>query len=1108
MDSLSRWYDRLRSLSRAQRGLLAGWLLEQPHRRLPPIQRRPPSGHPPPLSFAQERLWFVDQYEPGVPAYTIADSVPFPGPIDRVALQRSLAEVVRRHESLRTTFGVVGGRPVQFVQPPVAVPLPLVDLTGLPPPEREAELHRILGAASGHVFDLARGPLLLAKLLKLAEEVHILVITTHHVVADGWSMGVFRRELQAIYYQFARGKTSLLPEPVIQYADFAVWQRECLQGAELARQVAAWKQELETAPPRLLLPTDRPYPAVQSSTGAWQDVRVPMAALDALGDTLRQEKATLFMALLACYAALLARFAGTTDLVLGVPIANRSRRELEGVVGMFVNMLAVRIGVAEGMTFRSVLRQVRGTTLDTYARQDVPFEHLVQAIRPDRDPGYHPIFQVSFAFQNLPLDEALARAPAGPEPGRWPEAAGLPLPGHVKFDLSLQLREGPDGVAGALGYRTDLFEHRSVRRIIACFEQLVDAAAADPDRPLDALFLGSAGGAGPTVPRLPGVSGPTGKATFPERFAASVLSRTEEVAAVDPDSVLTYAELQHRADQIAPALDLPDPPTGSAVGVMGVDSPDGLAAILAILRAGAAAVLIDPDWNDALIREVIGRCRVSTVVAGPATRHRLNGLGLRLVNCDIPGSPPPPGRSSPTAPVAPDAPALFRHELTRLGLTTTVVTHAELADMLASLHATLRPETPPAVLSAVPDLMEHLVVGSLYPLWAGGRALLGSRAQGEAWRLAARWELDEPTVLVANLGSVVRLSQSGWPPGHGSTILVSGCEPTQGRLDALLQNAGSIWSIAWCDSTFAAVVRRLHPDDGFWSGGVPLAGAEVCVRGADGRPAPMGMTGTVTVTAGHGPRGCRRELPATVRTGMLAKVREDGAVQLLRRSDRCVEMEGRRVDLEAVESALARAPGVADAAVGVESLGERAGDRITGIVVPAEGARLDADDLRAWLTARLPAWMVPCRVVVQDTVPRSSRGGIRWDRMPTNRADPPASVIASENLVQQVLVDIWADVLGHERFGAHDNFFAVGGHSILATQVAARIGEVLEVELPLRRLFEAGTIAGLADAVTADPATRDRVERTAALLVNVAALSDDEVDAALQAAGTGEGSGS
>ncbi|HEX8354250.1 MAG TPA: condensation domain-containing protein, partial [Pyrinomonadaceae bacterium] len=434
-----------------------------------------------PASFAQQRLWFLDRLYGGDPLYNIPFAVRLEGPLDVAALRRALEEVVRRHEALRTTFADVDGRPVQVISPPSALPMPLVDLSGLTPERRESQALRLAAAEGGRLFDLARGPVLRCTLLRLSAEEHVALLTLHHIVSDGWSKDILLREMSTLYGAYAGGEASPLPELPLQYADFAAWQRGWLRGETLEKQLSYWRDHLEGAPPVLELPTDRPRPAFETHRGANHSFRIDAGLYEELKELSRREGATLFMTLLAAFQALLARYSGQSDVVVGTVIAGRNRAETEGLIGFFVNTLALRARVAGDPTFIELLARSRAACLGAYAHQDVPFEKLVEELRPERRLGHTPLFQVTCVLQNTP--QSGAELPGVRMRGL---GAGVPV---AKFDLMLTLVEGGRDLGGSLTYKTDLFDPSTIERMAEHFRVLLAAVVARPGARLSELPL-------------------------------------------------------------------------------------------------------------------------------------------------------------------------------------------------------------------------------------------------------------------------------------------------------------------------------------------------------------------------------------------------------------------------------------------------------------------------------------------------------------------------------------------------------------------------------------------------------------------------------------------
>jgi len=543
-----------------------------------------------PLSFAQERLWFLDQFEPGSPIYNIPAVFRLPGPLNVRALEQSLNEVVSRHEVLRTLFRSNDGQPLQVIAPSFAVELPLVDLRALPDEVREAEAQRLAASEALRPFDLARGPLLRTSLLQLADMDHILLLTMHHIVSDAWSMGILWRELAAFYGQYSTGRRATLPDLPIQYADFAQWQRGYLTGEVLERHLAFWREQLDGAPGVLALPTDHQRPAVQRFQGAMEAWTPPAGLSDGLKNFSQRAGVTPFMTLLATFKTLLYRYTGRTDLVVGTPIANRTRTEVEGLIGFFVNTLVLRTDLSGDPSFSTVLSRVREVTLGAYAHQDLPFERLVEEQQPERDLSHNPLFQVMFVFQNLP------NSPQASPSSQLPVPMGT---GTSKFDLALFVMEMGDTLWGAVEYNTDLFEATTIKRLLGHFQVLLEAIISDPERRLSALRLLTGAERRELLVEWNNteVDYP-GDESIVSRFEAQVTRTPDATAVICEDRSLSYSELNTRANQLAHYLHELGVRRGARVGICLEPGLNMVVGLLGVLKAGGTYVPLDPAHPD------------------------------------------------------------------------------------------------------------------------------------------------------------------------------------------------------------------------------------------------------------------------------------------------------------------------------------------------------------------------------------------------------------------------------------------------------------------------------------------------------------------------------
>ena len=553
-----------------------------------------------PLSYAQQRLWFLDRLQPNTALYNVPSALHIKSVVYAEAMERALNEIVRRHESLRTTFSLSEGEPVQLIAGKLKLPLPVIDLGEIGESARYLEVQRLAVEEARRPFDLSRGPLLRTTLLRLSEAEYVFLLTMHHIVSDGWSMNVFFRELSILYETYLRGEESKLSELPVQYADFAVWQREYLSGEVLEKELAYWKEQLREAPAILKLPTDRPRPPVQSFRGAMQSFNLPPGVTAGLRELSRQEGVTLFMLLLAAFKVLLYRYTGQKDLVVGAPIANRNRAELEGLIGFFVNTLVLRTDLSGDPSFLEVLRRVREVTLGAYAHQDLPFEKLVEELQPERSLSHNPLFQVIFSLQTAPIDQATQATPVKNSPDTPPdEPLNNPqiVGGMSKFDLTMFIGEAGQALSGTIEYNTDLFDETTITRMLGHFQTLVEAITKDPKQRLWELPLLTGAERRQMLSEWNDTTTDYPKELCIHELFEHQAERTpERIAAVFEDQKLSYAELNARANQLAHYLRKQGVGVEGCVGICIERSLEMIVGVLGILKAGCAYVPLDPSY--------------------------------------------------------------------------------------------------------------------------------------------------------------------------------------------------------------------------------------------------------------------------------------------------------------------------------------------------------------------------------------------------------------------------------------------------------------------------------------------------------------------------------
>ncbi len=1151
---------------------------------------RPRDGGPLPLSFAQQRLWLLEELDPGSAAYNVTGGLRMQGALAVAALAGGLAEIVRRHEALRTTFGTRGGVPVANIAPSLALPLPVVDLSALAGGAAEAALAALGEADARRPFDLGRGPLLRALLVRLADQHHGLLLALHHIVSDGWSLGVLVRELAVLYHRSSSGPSSSnggagLPELGLQYADFAAWQREHLSGEALERQLAFWRQALADLPAALELPADRPRPAVASLRGRRLELVVPAPLGAGLATLARQSGATPFMVVLAAYAMLLARLSGQRDLVVGTTIANRNRSEVEGLIGFFVNTLALRARVAGDSTFRELLAGVRETTLSAYQHQDMPFEKLVEELAPARSLSHSPLFQAALDYQADPM-------------------AGVGLPGlalervdfdggTAKFDLLLSLSEGDRGLRGYLEYATDLFDESTARRFARLFETVLGAAVASPDSRLSALPLLAAAERHQLLAEWgPVAAVGSAELCLHQLFEAQALRTPEAEALVDGDGVrLTYRELDRRAEALAAALRAAGVGPEVRVGVCLERRRGMVVALLAVLKAGGTYVPFDPlpvegppserviqIFNDsrmsllitqesfverlpepaapapALASAAEGRSAPlghvalrdpAAALASPRPEDRAGGFssssapalatasgdrGAPLHDAlrDHPSALAPPRPESGGGEASSEGRRAQRDRVERVDPRSAPRAGVLLVDADGTLTTAAIESAGPPGIPVSPDNLAYLIYTSgstgrpkgvaishrsivtlahwSRQAWSDGERagvfaatsicfdisvfeIFVTLAWGGKVILAANI-LDLPThpavaevTLVNTVPSAITelARQDALPPG-AATLNLAGEALKRSLVDQLfeLPHVTSIWNLYGPseDTTYSTYYRPPRDESRRPAVGRPVPGSSAYLLDRAGRPVPLGVPGEVCLAGAGLARGyldrpaqtAEKFVPDPIsgrpgerlyRTGDLARFLPESELDYLGRIDHQVKVRGFRIELGEIEAALHAHPLVAEAVVTAREVipGETS---LVAYLVPREG--LDLADLRRYLGARLPEYMVPPFVVELAALPLNANGKVDRRALPVPRREGggTAAPVAPRTPLEARLAKLFAEVLQVERVGVEDNFFRLGGHSLRASQLVSRLRDTFATELPLRLVFEHPTVALLA----------------------------------------------
>ncbi|MEO8429879.1 MAG: amino acid adenylation domain-containing protein [Acidobacteriota bacterium] len=1052
------------------------------------------------LSFAQQRLWFLDQLEPGNASYATSRAIRLTGNLDLRALVSAFGSIVQRHESLRTRFGVVEGRPVQVIAPDARFELPSFDLSALPAEDLGAAVARRVDEEVSKPFDLGAGPLMRACAFRVAEREHVLVLSMHHIVSDAWSMGIFVRELAAFYEEASLGRPAALPPLPVQYGDFGRWQRRWLQGDVIERQLAYWRGQLADLPV-LELPTDRPRPPAQSFRGARHSLSFPRRLTERLKELSRSEGATLYMTLLAAFQALLMRYTGQEDIAVGSPIAGRNRSEIEGLIGFFVNTLVLRTDLSGDPTFRELLRRVREVALDAYAYQDLPFEKLVEELQPERDLGHNPLFQTMFALQNAPASSfELAGLKVDP----------LSIPSRTaRFDLEVHVWERPDSLACTFIYATDLFDSETIVRIAGHFQTLLEAIVQDAGVRVSEVailteverrqVLDEWNATDTEYPR---------EATVHGLFEEQARESAGSVAVESGEESLTYGELNERSNRVARYLTKRGVGREELVGLCVERSVEMVVGLLGILKAGGAYVPLDPGYpasrlemmlKDAGARVVVTQESLMDVLpAGQYERVSLDGDGGAIA-----GESGANVQSGSTAENL--AYVIYTSGSTGVPKGVAIEHHSTVA-LLAWAKELYGPEELDGVLASTSVCFDLSVFELLAPLVAGGRVVLAQDA------LALP---DLPAAAAVRLVNTVpsamtQLLRMGELPRSVRTVNLAG-EPLAPSLVREILQTGSVRRVLDLygpteDTTYSTCAVRTA--DGPATIGRPLPNKRAYILDRRLEPVPIGVSGDLYLAGAGVARGYlhRPELTAEkflpdpfrgdgsrmYRSGDRARFLSDGNIQFLGRVDHQVKIRGYRIEIGEVEIALARHPDVAESAVVARE--DAPGDRrLVAYVVARGAAALSTPELRAHLKSSLPDYMVPSAYVLLEKLPLTPNGKIDRRALPAadgSRPEQGGGFVAPRSAAEIAVARVWCEVLGIDRVGIYDNFFDLGGHSLLATLVFARLQSAVSVRVPLRTLFEKPTVAEFAVAVDAAGASPAPPPPSPIVAVSRKALSD------------------
>ncbi|HEX7294905.1 MAG TPA: amino acid adenylation domain-containing protein, partial [Pyrinomonadaceae bacterium] len=1051
------------------------------------LQRQALEPRKSPLSFAQERLWFLTALDPQDPSYNVPVAFRFSGNLNVAALEKSIAAIVARHETLRTTFRAVDGEPFQFVSPSKTAQLESIDLSGATDPEIECK--RLIAIRAEQPFDLAVELPLRALLVKLAADDHLLLLTMHHIVSDAWSVGILVRELSSLYTTFVNGGVASLPELPIQYRDFAEWQRNWLRGEALAEQVAYWTSQL-TGAAKLDLATDHGRPAVRTFRGEHLAFSLSTDLTNRLKDLSQSEGATLFMTMLAVFKVLLFRYTGESDIVVGSPIAGRNRVETENLIGFFVNSLALRTDLSGNPTFRQLLARVKEVALDAYAHQDLPFEKVVEELNPTRDVSRTPVFQVMFGVQNAPRSTL-----------QFPELSVKRLSVDTqtsKFDLTLLVSETEQGLTGWFEYSTDLFEASTIEGLRGHYENLLNSITLNPKQRIGALPLMSI-----REQHQIQIDWNATKVAYPrercihELFEEQAALRPDDVAVIFEGRELTYGELNKRANRLAHNLRNQGVGPEVVVGLAADRSIEMIVGLLAILKAGGAYVPLDPSYPHRRLLLMIEQAKLKLILTQKHLATALPASNARLILLDGPNDK----RSSSDdrdlhGLCGPENLAYVMYTSGSTGQPKGVsVTHRNVVRLVkAANYASLEPNE--VFLQFAPITFDAATFEIWGALLNGARLVVSTPGIESLKTLGQTIQRYRVTTLWLTAGLFHQMVDTELESLNGVRQLLAGGDvlsPTHvQKVTQMLPGCELINGYGPTENTTFTCCEKLSPGSirGSVPIGRPISNTQVYVLSDQMEPVPVGVPGELFVGGDGVARGYLHD-PATTaerfvpdpfagaygerlyRTGDRVRYRADGSLEFLGRLDHQVKIRGYRIEAGEIESQLLDHPDVADAVVVAQPHGSER--RLLAYYSPANDRAVSGIELRNYLKERLPEYMVPVGFVSLDKLPITSSGKVNRSALAPYEAGTHLreQSIAPRTPVEQAIANIWKNILGVESVSVGDDFFELGGHSLLAVRLTSEIEKLYGKKIPLTALFQGATVERLAQMVGAQTAHDD-----------------------------------
>jgi len=1038
-----------------------------------------------PLSFAQERLWFLDQLEPGNTSYNMAWGYYLRGELDVAALEQSFNQIIARHESLRTTFATVKGQPVQRIAPKLKVALPVVDLRTLAEGEREERVQEYMVKERRRAFELEQGLLIRTSLLHLDDEAYVLLLSMHHIISDAWSLGVLFGELATLYEANRSGKEASLPELPIQYADYTMWQREWLQGEVLKEQLDYWKKQLEGVPPTLELPTDRPRPAVQTFRGMSQTIALSKTLSGQLKRLSQQEGATLFMTLLAAFNVLLYRYTGQEDIVVGVPIANRNRSEIEPLIGFFINTLVLRTELSDNPTFREILGRVREEAMGAYEYQDLPFEKLVEELHPQRDRSRTPLFQVFFNMLNQDRNQ-LELPGVSIEPISQSET-------DSKFDLTLYAREQKDeGIHFQLLYNADLFEPITISQILEHYQTLLEGIVVDLEQAISRLprpqLKGQSNGVKPTNPFIKFEK---------EEIEQSITARFEKIVQKHPQNIAiktdqcewSYEALNQLSNQIGQTILNACGAGEERVALLFEHGAPMIAAMLGVLKSGKSYVPLDTSYPQERLVYILEDAEAGTIVTNQLNQRlaqKLSQTTRHLINIDE--LEEMTLSREPLKAVSPNSLAYLLYTSGSTGHPKGVVQNhrnvlSHIRNYTNNLHINANDRL--TLLSAYS--FDAAVMG-IYGALLNGATLCPLDIKQEGISNLSQWLIERGITIYHSTPTVYRYfinSLSGQEDFSQIRFVVLGGEEVYKRDVELYKKHFSpecifVNGLGPTESTvslqyFINHETRINRDS--VPVGYPVEGTEILLLNKAGEE--TGIYGEIAIKSAHIALGYWRRPALTeaaflpdpeggdrciYRTGDMGRLLADGRLEFMGRKDFQVKSRGYRIELGEIKAVLEQHPRVKECVVMAQEaeLGEK---RLVAILV-MDHQEMTSGELRNYLRRKLPEYMIPSAFIKVEQLPLTPNGKLDREALPAAEViEPQKAYIAPQDELEWQLTKIWENVLKVRPIGVRDGFFELGGHSLLAVRLFAQLEKVFGKNLPLATLFQAPTIEQLAEIV-------------------------------------------